>query len=494
MRKLIITLLLCFKLCWTIDDENKLSISIGSLAIAQNGEKNTADYMNSLNNGNTYLPGTDGKIIVSNSSGNISFIHMSTINVPSTYVGSTSSGNGNGFLGWLSTGFSNVGDAISDFFSGLFSTGDDGGGEMENEEQYIGNYEWTYIDSDWFEPADPFYLDDTFLDDPFFNPGDWDLMGDLGTYHDIYNNNYTVDCAGVVNGSAYIGACNICIGGTTGITNCPSPSQTDTLKPTKIPCDSLAHKADSILRLYLSPVENTPQMNDLRNKAGTRKFEVGFAIERTVPANTPVYVVANYDTSGAQRTVSITVGPNTVATVHLHPAKDSFGITNVDGPSPRDIYQLFDDWRSFVQRRHIADYMVTGDSAGHDFAIMITDTSKFQYFLNNPLDSIIDMRDSILVGGVMLLNPQKAKWYGNLKTSSSLYAQYFKAYTDFKNEGYKKNMLENFANVYMLSQVLKIGIRMYQKDENGHFKELKFYEETDSNNKKHKKISISDCE
>ena len=102
---------------------------------------------------------------------------------------------------------------------------------------------------------------------------------------------------------------------------------------------------------------------------------------------------------------------------------------------------------------------------------------------------MIDSRDSVSLNDTTkILNLQKNDWNGSDTAMKKFQGQYNQAVKDFIDEGYPKEYLEDYANVYILSKY-NVGVKMFRKEE-GEFKELNFYETIDSFGKKHKKISI----
>ena len=99
-------------------------------------------------------------------------------------------------------------------------------------------------------------------------------MDNLQFYSDFYIGNYTIDCAGVMNGTAYLDSCGICVGGTTGKIAClpdcagvfNGTSYIDSCNVCvnsirKQPCDTMYKKMGDSLYSYLFKPEFADSLN-----------------------------------------------------------------------------------------------------------------------------------------------------------------------------------------------------------------------------------------
>ena len=248
----------------------------------------------------------------------------------------------------------------------------------------------------------------------------------------------------------------------------------DTLQPKRVNCDSTANANGQKLTAILDSVEHTPQMRDLRANAQKRKYEAGLSIYKFPFNPDSTYQVSDYDTSGTTNNVSIGYTNWSVATVHVHPLKDSTGNFNVDGQSPVDFFSVLNMWKIFLKHRFQTSYVIS--ARGTEYAVTITDTNLVKTFLAR------NTRSSILND----TGKYKNNWAGDEFVEKSLYGQYFNAYNNFISEGYAKDYAEDYANVYMIDN-LNMGIKMYKK-ESGQFKELNTSVITDSTGKDHYKV------
>jgi|GEM_PF-4320419 len=386
------------------------------------------------------------------------------------------SGQGSGFFNWLGNAISNVGNAIANVANAIgsfFSGGDDEGGEEFGEENG---------DDDWLEPSGP--ADDFVnpMDDPWFQPpgfgeDEWDIMNNLNYYYALYINGGNPpmqDCNGVWGGSAYVGSCGICIAGSTGIPACYLDSpRVDTVKPTKIPCDSAANARGTKLTRVRDSINNNPDVLKLKDSAFNSPNEAGLSIIN----NNGSYGTFNFQ-SGASNHVEVLQsypGQNIVAGIHAHNKSGLF--TAASTPSPPDLYHLIEG--QLENPNYIADYIFVHDST--EWAIMIDDTTKAANFVSVvPIDS------------ATVAPPNSNDWSKTyrLTDGTSLYDKWmFWVLYLYQDQHYPKESIEAYANVVFTAQNLDSGIKFYKR-ENGEFKELSYQIITDSTGNVSVKITI----
>ena len=320
--------------------------------------------------------------------------------------------------------------------------------------------------------------------------GTWDpITNPNGTFVVTFSGFNFDDCAGVTFGGATTDVCGICSGGSTGIEPCNyiTNSSKDTLKPTKVNCDSIdpgrnmrSAKSDEILNF----IKDSAATKNALDSAPYRKFEVGLAIDRYAnPAGGFIYRTSNYNKTGNSNNVHIVNTILSVATLHIHPFEDSAGQKFLESPSPQDMYSLLQKWANDTALlHHQLDryYVIYGGPSRNEYALVISDSAKAKQFLaNHPYNSLIEGNQA---------DPRANNWKGDPNTEGSLYFEFLKAIKEFKKEGYPESMKETYANVYMM-QTKGLGIKLQQKV-NGQFKELNFVKVTDPSGKVHYRITI----
>ncbi len=256
--------------------------------------------------------------------------------------------------------------------------------------------------------------------------------------------------------------------------------RTDTSQPIQIP-DTIpqTHAMDSTLTSILNAADtcSTQSMKDLRANVSTRKYEVGLLIELTNKYG-PAISVDGYDTvNGKASSISLSYNYyTTIASVHTHPDSTSVGKA-VDAPSPLDMRVAIEKWNYSFNHRFIAGFVVSGNPLHHnEWAVAVSDTNAAKTFLQqNNLNSIVDTVTH--------------HWVGDVNDPNSPLGQFMTERKILKSEGYPSDLLDDYANVYMMSY-LKMGIKYYLKV-NGVFKELNFAIVIDSKGKKHHRITIA---
>jgi hypothetical protein len=307
----------------------------------------------------------------------------------------------------------------------------------------------------------------------------------------IFPNQY--DCAGAFMSynNASLDVCGRCSGGATGIVPCNLISQTpaDTLKATKINCDTVASDPNRNSRAakstqILDAIKDSAATKNARDSAPFRKFEVGFNITQAQPQpGNYTYRPENYNKAGGGRQVVITKNPYSIAGLHVHPKSDSAGHSGIQSQSPQDYYNILANWNNPYYANHRFDraYVISGDSARNEFVVVIADTNLVkQFLLNHPFNTVINTNPN---------SPYKSNWLGDLSMEGTYLNDFYQAGVMFLKEGYPKSLLNTYANVYML-QAKGMGIKLQQKV-NGQFKELNFLEKTDpTTGKRHYTITI----
>ena len=380
-----------------------------------------------------------------------------------TTYGGRNSGQGSGFFNWLGNAISNVGNAIANvanaiasFFSG---GGDDGGEEFGNE---------TGSDN-WFEPSgspDEFYNPgyDPGFDGSGFGQDEWDIMNNLDYWYAIYSGGGSTpvqDCNGVWGGSAFVGSCGICIAGSTGIPACYVDSpRVDTVKPTKIPCDSAANAKGARLTRIRDSINNNPDVLKVKDSALNSPNEAGVSITN----NAGTYGTFNFKT-GAHNNVEVLTsspGQNIVAGIHSH--GKGGGDTAANSPSPADLYHLLEGYQS--NNNFVADFIFSHDST--EWALMVSDPTAVDTFLtHHPADST-------------LLGPDWDTTAINPATGSRIRDHYFAMMSYlYQTQHYPIEMVQGYANTVMYTRILNPGVRMYRRID-GQFKELNIQITTDA--------------
>jgi hypothetical protein len=292
----------------------------------------------------------------------------------------------------------------------------------------------------------------------------------------VFTNVY--DCAGQIYtyNNAVLDVCGRCAGGSTNITPCNLITQTlgDTVKATKVDCDTIDTKRNiraTKSTQILDAIKDSAETKNARDSAPFRKFEVGFTITRAQPQpGIYTYRPRNYEKDGASQSVSVDIEQRSVAWLHVHPKETSAGVKNVESQSPYDLYDILERWNNpFYINKFERAYVISGDSARNEYAVVIADSAKAkQFLLNHPKSTVINLDTT---------SKYLANWSGGID-SIGTYLYYFQeANKMFAKEGYPEHLLNTYANVYML-QEFDLGIKLQQKV-NGQFKELNFVKETD---------------
>ncbi len=382
-----------------------------------------------------------------------------------------SSGQGGGFWSWLGSAvgavgdaISNVANAISDFFSG--EEDGDSGEEFGDETN----------SSAWFVPSgspDNFEnpADDPMFSPPNFGPDEWEIMDNLNYWYGVYANGGippTQDCNGVWGGSAYVGSCGTCIGGSTGINACPADSQrVDTVKPTKIPCDSAANTRGNKLTNIRDSINGLTDVQRLKDSSLTSLHESGVSITK----NGNTYGTYNFQT-GASNNVNVVTnapGQNIIIGIHTHNKGTTGSLNPSNSPSPLDLYHLINGQIS--NPNYISDFVFAYDNT--EWAIMIDNPIKASNLIAViPMDSAAQA-------------PPLNNWSTTFKLSdgTTLYDKwkYWAAYL-YQKHHYQKEDIEAYANVLFTALNLDAGIKLYKKV-NGQFKELNYQFITDATGK-----------
>lgn len=400
MKKIFITILLLFNLVvyWR---DGRLKIDSGLSAIGQNAQQ-VAGYLNSLNNGYIYTYNSSANLVFQHngSGGWPSVVPLGSVSIPSTWYGSPT---GSGFTGWLGTLSSTFSSAITNF---LGSIGSSGSGESSGEEYEFGEMGWEPMpDGFGYDPTDPNSVDNL-MNDPNFNPGLIDFM-DTWTYdnidilEDLYNGNYTIDCQGIVNGTAYLDNCGDCVGGTTGLTPCVQDcagvwggaNYLDSCNvcvdsSRKQPCDSSYKTVGDSLYNYLYKPEFADSLNKLMNGLDTASTERAMSLG--TDSATGAYKATGISYPGTATTaLPIYRYPNIMVfkLIHTHP---NFGYACFSG---LDFYGLSPFYNHSLYNRINSQYVIAYDSSV--YAMAIDDSALYSNFIATyPHATYIDSNNS----------------------------------------------------------------------------------------------------
>lgn len=228
------------------------------------------------------------------------------------------------------------------------------------------------------------------LFDPFLQPNEWDILNNLGFYYDLYNGNYTVDCNGVVNGTAYIDSCGDCVGGTTGMLPCLKDCAgvwggysyldscnicVDSIR--KQPCDTNYKKLGDSLSAFLDKPEFVDSLNKFRQNTAADTLEkaisLGTDLSTGVYKTTPIRIAqpglaVNPDHSWP--------GMNIETIMHYH-FKTLYACY-----SAGDFY-LLQPLFANPTYEHIQSHYLFGAVDSSLFSMVIEDSSLYANFLSN---------------------------------------------------------------------------------------------------------------
>jgi len=244
-------------------------------------------------------------------------------------------------------------------------------------------------------------------------------------------------------------------------------TRTDTLQPTRQPCGDSAKS--KVLDTIMKAIDSTSDMRKLRDSSSKVNYELGFSIEAYSSNGQPPYnFVPKYLDSGtaANPSVSAPYDNYTASNVHIHDNLPNIIIS----PSPKDLFALMDWVATDTGRRRnfIGLFEIFAGPGNYQFAIMTTsDSASNSYYNNTAIGSVIDTIPTI--NGA--LNPYLNNWAGDINNNKTPLGQFEIAINKLEENGYPNNMLNTYANVYML-QLLKIPIRTYIRDTDGKFKKM----------------------
>jgi hypothetical protein len=343
MKKILITILLFlnFMIYWK---DGILKIQSGSFTIAQAAQQ-VANYLNSQNNGNiyTYNGGTNMVFQHNGSGGMPTVIHPNTINIPGGWSWNGPA-IGPGFTNWLNNLSGPLAAALNDFLSsgggGGNGGGSNGSGGGEDEGEEWPNNGWEPMpDGFGYDPTDPNSVDNL-MNDPMFNPNndlslspwDLDIFTDLDMYFNLYSGNFTVDCTGLVNGSAYTDSCGICVGGNTGLTACLKDCEDvwgggsfiDSCglcvkPPRKQPCDTSYKKIGDSLYNNLYRPEFADSLNKLISMVDTAGYEKTMSLGKdSLNGNYKATAIKSGDSSAAVQSILQYPGIKVYNLIHTH--------------------------------------------------------------------------------------------------------------------------------------------------------------------------------